>query len=128
MPRKYLVMSDEPSGDESDASSSHERAAEAFVDRARAQFGDDIAKLFVFGSTVRGETHGLASDVDVLVVLEETAADSTADALRDLAYDVMLEFGPVVELHVLSKADFEESRERANPFIRRVVNEGKLYG
>lgn len=64
----------------------------------------------------------------MLVVLEETAGAPTADALRDLAYDVMLEFGPVVELHVLSKADFEESRERANPFIRRVVNEGKLYG
>lgn len=79
-------------------------AAEAFVDRARSHHGYEITKLYLFGSTVRGEAHGRASDVDVLLILnDDTDRDATASSLRDIAYDVMLEYGPVVEPHILSE-------------------------
>lgn len=107
----------------------HTAAAEAFVDRAHSRFESEIAKLYVFGSTIHGETHGLASDVDVLVVLNNTTdQETTSEGLRDLAYDVMLEYGPVVELHFLSESEFERSRNQANPFVRNVIQEGRLYG
>lgn len=121
-------MSDRDVENEPPSTAPHERAAEAFVERSLSRYGDEIAELIVFGSTVRGEARGLASDVDVLVVLEGSDYDETADRLRDLAYDVMLEFGPVIELHVLSRTEFEQSRTQANPFIRNVVNEGRSYG
>ena len=106
----------------------HAAAAKAFVDRARSRFGSEITKLYVFGSAVRGQTHGLASDVDVLVVLDTTIdRETTAEALRDLAYDVMLEYGPVVELHILSEREFERSQDQGNPFIQNVVHEGRSY-
>lgn len=106
----------------------HASAADAFVQRALTRFDADIESLYVFGSTAREEAQGLSSDVDVLVVLADGIEQAAiADELRDLAYDVMLEYGPVVELHVLSTADFVESRERGNPFLETVVREGRSY-
>jgi predicted nucleotidyltransferase len=105
----------------------HTAAAGAFADRATDRFGETITELSVFGSTVRGETRGLASDVDVLIVLADDADHAAVDdALHGLAYDVMLAYGPVVELHVLTESAFEEARDR-NPFVRRAVSEGRSY-
>lgn len=59
----------------------HTAAAKAFVDRAYSQFETEIAVLYLFGSTARGEAAGLASDVDVLAVLEDDMDGETADAL-----------------------------------------------
>lgn len=120
-------MSDE-TAHESLPAHAHTDAAEAFVERARSEHGNEISKLYVFGSTVRGEARGRASDVDVLVVLDDdTDHDATADSLRDVALDVMIEYGPAVELHVLPEASFERYRREGNPFIRNVVDEGRSY-
>jgi hypothetical protein len=37
----------------------------------------------------------------------------------------MLEFGPVVEVHVLSRTEFE--RRRDQPFVRRALGDGETY-
>jgi predicted nucleotidyltransferase len=106
----------------------HANAATAFVDRARSQHGDEIVELYVFGSTVRGEAHGRASDVDVLIVLPDGPdRDAIADSLRDIAYDVMLEYGPLVELHILDEPTFERHRQEGNRFVRNVLSEGRSY-
>lgn len=111
-----------------DGEGTHAAAADAFVKQALDQFEAEIESLYLFGSTARQEAHGLSSDVDVLIVLEDEAAQGpTADALRDLAYDVMLEYGPVVELHILSKSAFVESRDRGNPFLETVLREGRAH-
>jgi predicted nucleotidyltransferase len=106
----------------------HADAAAAFVDRARSRHAEEIVDLYVFGSTVRGDAHGRSSDVDILVVLDEAAnRDVTADSLRDLALDVTIEYGPAVELHILSETTFARYRREGNPFIRNVVTEGRSY-
>lgn len=112
------TMSNRGAASMSSRPEAHAEAAESFVDRARAEYGDRIEKLYVFGSTVRGETRGLASDVDVLLVLDDRDREATADGLRDIAYDVMLEYGPVVELHILSESTFERHQREGNPFFR----------
>lgn len=119
-------------GDESvratESEDAHLAAADAFVDKAQANYRGVITNLYVFGSTVRGDAHGLASDVDVLIVLDDTCdSRAIADALRDIALDVMIEFGPVVELHILSESTFEQHQRDGNPFIRNVVSEGQAY-
>jgi predicted nucleotidyltransferase len=106
----------------------HLAAAEAFVERAKTQYEEDITELYVFGSTVRGEAEGLASDVDVLVVLTPDAdADAVDEGLHRIAYDVMLEYGPVVELHVVASEQFERHRSENDPFFRQAVEEGTSY-
>ncbi|WP_148286705.1 nucleotidyltransferase domain-containing protein [Halarchaeum acidiphilum] len=114
--------------DEALSDGAHETAASTFVERARSRHGDDVAELYVFGSTVRSEASGRSSDVDVLVVLrDDVEHDAVADSLRDIAYDVMLEYGPLVELHILSESTFERYRDEGNPFVRNVVAEGRAY-
>jgi predicted nucleotidyltransferase len=109
-------------------SNSHRRAAEEFVRRVQGKDIDSIQELFLFGSTARGDASELDSDVDFLAVIAEDADRRTvADELRDIAYDVMLEFGPVVELHVLSEVTFERRRKQGNPFVRNVLREGRSY-
>jgi len=121
----YVSSEEQATNPSADA---HAAAAEAFAERARDRFGDLLTDLYVFGSTVRDEACGPSSDVDVLVVLADNADNAAVDdAFHDLAYDVMLEYGPVVELHVLTESAFEEARE-ANPFVRRAVSEGRSYG
>ncbi|MWG33791.1 nucleotidyltransferase domain-containing protein [Halomarina oriensis] len=105
----------------------HRDAAAAFADRALSRHTNEIAELYVFGSTVRGEAAGRSSDVDVLVVLSRGAGDTVAESLRDLAYDVMLEYGPVVELHILDESTFDAYRREGHPFVRRVLTEGQSY-
>ena len=122
--RRDVSSEDRPARLSTDA---HETAAEAFASRANERFDDALTELYVFGSTARGETRGLASDVDVLVVLVDDTDHATVDdALHDLAYDVMLAYGPVVELHVLTESAFEGARDE-NPFVRRAVSEGRSY-
>lgn len=121
-------MSDRETASTSSSTNTHAVAADEFVNRARFRFDHEIVRVYVFGSTVRGETRGLSSDVDVLIVLDETVNyEAIGEELRDLAYDIMLEYGPVVELHVLSEHEFKQSLDRGNPFLQNVVQEGRSY-
>ena len=107
----------------------HAKAAEAFVEAVQERSVPGIANLFLFGSTARGEATGLSSDVDFLAVIADDAdRDAVVEALEDLAYDAMLEHGPVVEVHVLTRSEFERRRERGDPLVRRVLHEGRSYG
>jgi hypothetical protein len=67
----------------------------------------------LFGSTARGDASGIDSDVDLLaIVADDGDRLSVADELRDIAYDVMLEFGPVVEVYVPSHREVEAGAGR----------------
>lgn len=104
------------------ASQPHQRAFEAFAERAQDTLGDSIHELFLFGSVARNEARGIDSDVDVFVVLDTTECE---DELRDIAYEVQLEYGVVVSVHVKSTERFEERKD--HPFIKNVLRDGRSY-
>jgi predicted nucleotidyltransferase len=104
-------------------STRHERAAEEFAARARGALGESIHEVIRYGSTIRGETRGRDSDVDMFVVLNDPERE---DKLRDIAYDVGLEFGLVVSVQTQTRERFEERRD--GPFVRTVLREGRSYG
>lgn len=112
------------------SSQPHERAFRAFARRAQDRLGDHIYELILFGSAARGETRGIDSDVDVFVVLDDGHDDvdpkEHEDELRDIAYDVQLDYGVVVSLHVKTKERFEERKD--HPFVKNVLGEGRSYG
>lgn len=103
-------------------SHSHERAFEVFARRAWNTLGNSIHELLLFGSVARGEARGIDSDVDVFVVLNTTEGE---DELRDIAYEVQLEYGVVLSLHVKTKDRFEERKD--HPFIKNVLRDGRSY-
>ena len=102
--------------------SRHEQAAEAFADAAHEKYGDQIEDLLVFGSTARGETRGTDSDVDIFVVVSD---DSIVDALRNLAYEIQLEYTVLVSVHTQTSERFAERKN--HPFIKHVLAEGRSY-
>lgn len=108
----------------------HREAAEAFARRARSRIGDRVDALHLFGSVARGtERAGSDSDVDVLAVVADDADFAAVDdALLDAAYDVQLEFGVPVEVHSIRAGEFADRRERGEPFVRTVLEEGVPVG
>lgn len=100
----------------------HERAFEKFARRATDRFGETIDLVILFGSAARGETRGIDSDVDIFIVV---TTPSVEDELRDLAYDVQLEFGVVLSLHVTTVNRFQERSD--HPFVKNVLREGRAY-
>ncbi|WP_225741235.1 nucleotidyltransferase domain-containing protein [Halorussus halophilus] len=103
-------------------SSIHEQAAEAFATAATEEYGGKIKDLIVFGSTIRDETRGMDSDVDIFVVVTD---DTITDGLRDLAYDIQLEYTVVVSVHIQTTERFNERQD--HPFIKHVMTEGRSY-
>jgi predicted nucleotidyltransferase len=104
----------------------HAAAATAFARRVTDRY-PALEELILFGSTARGDATGTGSDVDFLAVVADDAGRELEDELRDVAYDTMLEFGPVVEVHVLSNSRFERYRDADHPFVRSVLREGRSY-
>jgi predicted nucleotidyltransferase len=116
----------EPDGSSTTDSDLHTSAAMAFVRRVSERDVRPLESLILFGSTARNEATGLESDIDFLAIVSDDADKrAVEDELRDIAYDVMLEHGPVVEVHVLSHSTFDQRRD--DPFIRRVVRDGEVY-
>jgi predicted nucleotidyltransferase len=102
----------------------HRSAASAFVDRIRTRLGDAIETCYLFGSVARG-TESASSDVDVLVaVADEEDFETIDDQLLDAAFDVQLEYDVRIEVHSMPVGEFETRRERGEPFVRTIVEEG----
>lgn len=109
-------------------SDAHSRAAAAFVDRLDSGMLDEIEDVILFGSTARGDAADLSSDVDFLLVVSDSSDKRTIEGeARSIAYDVMLEYGPVVEVHVVTRSHFEKQRNNRHPFFDTVLREGRSY-
>ncbi|PSQ24843.1 nucleotidyltransferase [Halobacteriales archaeon QS_8_65_32] len=104
------------------------RQAAAFARRVRDRSIEAIEDLLLFGSTAHGDRSGIDSGVDFLAIVADDADRGTvADELRDVAYDAMLEFGPVVEVHVLFRTELGRRRKQGNPFVRNALRERRSF-
>lgn len=119
-----------PPGDEETTTndrdgSPHRAAARAFIERVRDRFDGAIDELYLFGSVAR-EAATPHSDVDVLAVVAADADYAAVDdALLDLAYDVQLAFDVRIEVHAIRASEFADRRDRGDPFVRAVLEEGE---
>ena len=69
----------------SDSLSPQEQAFEEFARRAQDRWGDSLRTSLLLGSTARGGTPGVDSDVDVFVVVE---TEAQAEESLGLAHEV----------------------------------------
>lgn len=105
--------------------SAHERAAEEFARRVGERKGDAVSAVLLYGSVARGEERGTDSDVDILVVLHDTADRAAEeDEIRDIAYDIELERGLVLSLIMKTESAFE--RRKRHPFLRNVRHDAEV--
>lgn len=82
----------------------------------------DPEQIIIFGSCARGDADE-QSDVDVVVIKQTEAR--FLDRLLDVAKFLDNDLGKV-DVFVYTREEFEEMRHTGNPFIEKVVTEGRV--
>lgn len=101
-----------------------ERAARAFLAKVAGQY--DLAGAILFGSRAR-RNHRPESDADLAVVLRGAHGRRVDEALKmaDIAFDVMLETGILIEAIPLWEDEWEHPETFNNPaLIENIRREG----
>lgn len=101
-----------------------ERAVRIFMAKVATQY--DLVGAFLFGSRAR-HNHHPNSDVDIAVLLRGVRGRRVDEALKmaDLAFDVMLETGILVEALPLWEDEWEHPEIFNNPaLIENIRREG----
>jgi predicted nucleotidyltransferase len=93
-----------------------QRATQAFLARLHAR--DDLAAAFLFGSRARGDAHA-DSDADIAVLLHGHTGCRVEEALRlaDLAFEVMLETGVLIEAIPFWEDEWAHAEQFSNPSL-----------
>lgn len=95
------------------------RAFEEFAERASEEFGDSIRKLVLFGSVAGGE-EGEESDIDVLVVVDDSGDKRK---LHDLAFEVEVKYGVAISLFARTPEEYSEME--GSSFDREISRTGE---
>ena len=85
-------------------------------------------QIILFGSQARGTAHEL-SDTDVALILPGDKKPSTKIRmdLNDLAYDILLETGVIIQPIPISKTDWLHPEAYSNPrLLQNIAREGVL--
>ena len=96
--------------------------AEEFKRRVSDEFGN--AEVLLFGSHARADA-GEESDIDILVILDKEVNLKVKEAIYDIAYELSLEHGVVLDVSVYSRAEWDRYKG-VLPFIINVESEGVL--
>ena len=83
--------------------------------------GSRLRKVILFGSRARGD-HGLYSDYDVLVVVNELTPE-IENAIDDVAGEVLVTYDAVISAFSMDEQAFGSRR---GPFLRNIRREGRL--
>jgi hypothetical protein len=84
-----------------------------------------LYRLIVFGSRARGD-HDSDSDLDVLVILQDTASAADRRAVSDCAWEVSIQFGILITPVIYSRWDWETGPESASLLALAVKEEGVI--
>lgn len=101
-----------------------EQAVRDFIDKIADQY--DLAAVFLYGSRARGDFRP-ASDADIAVLLHGVPGHRVNEALKmaDIAFDVMLETGILIEAIPFWEGEWEHPERFSNPpLIENIRREG----
>jgi predicted nucleotidyltransferase len=100
-----------------------ERAALAeYLTRLREQFGDEVQRVILYGSKVRGDFDA-ESDIDVFVVFKELD-QAREDALSWIVLDVDLKYAVLLSDFLVSEERFARMANLQEPLYQDLMEEG----
>ena len=102
----------------------HEASARHFIDLLKDRLGNKLHAVVLYGSVARGEAHA-DSDVDLLVVSDPPPVPKLID---EVAYDIdfAAQFTTFLAPIELSPEQMRDWLRRGDPFLERVLDEGKV--
>jgi predicted nucleotidyltransferase len=86
---------------------------------------DPAAQIIFFGSRARRDARP-DSDMDILVILDQTPDYTLTRAIRDKIYDICLSKDIVISVLVRSKSQWNAPISQVTPFYRTLQQEGIL--
>ena len=86
--------------------------------------GIPLKGIYLFGSRAK-DSQSENSDYDIAVILKTPVSGEIKDAVRSLAYDIMLKYDVVIDSHVYYESDIEMP---ATPFREAIRAGGIFYG
>jgi predicted nucleotidyltransferase len=98
--------------------SHEEEAVDTFVQRLRAEFGQDVADVRLFGSKARGEA-GADSDLDILVLVKRSDY-SLKHAILWLAAEISLAYDILLSPRVVPPGAWQKMAQAGTLFYRTV--------
>jgi predicted nucleotidyltransferase len=98
------------------------QALAEYLARLRAEFGDEIERVILYGSKVRGDFDN-ESDIDLFVVFKELD-QAREDALSWLVLDLDLKYAVLLSDFPVNRERFERMAKIQEPLYRDLMNEG----
>lgn len=95
---------------------------QVFVQTLKEQFDGQMLSVLLYGSRARGDAKP-DSDMDIAVILSHTDLETT-NAIRDLAYEIWLDFGVFLSTCVWSQAHWQRHEEIQTGLYRNIQKEG----
>lgn len=87
------------------------------------RFGSCLVRFMVFGSYARGDNTP-DSDIDVMVSLAGEMNAQIQVEIWDIALDIDVEYDVVLDVHVFSEQEIQNTLMGATPLMETVLSEG----
>ncbi|GBE18872.1 nucleotidyltransferase domain protein [archaeon BMS3Abin16] len=104
----------------------HPPALEKFLHEVNKKYSERIDKVILFGSYARGD-YTQESDIDLLVVWKGKLLEGWED-LENIAADILVEYGVVISLKIVSPEEYKAMIDLQMPFIQTLEREGVVFG
>ena len=91
--------------------------------RLKNAFGDIIKDVILFGSQARNEETEY-SDFDVLIISEKPVTWQEKLEIRNICYDVSLDFDLIIDSKIISKIEIENNFWGKHPLITDAIKFG----
>jgi predicted nucleotidyltransferase len=98
-----------------------QRAVLAFARRARAELGDHIVHIILYGSRARGD-YTEDSDIDILVVVRGIGAKEADERIFPFACEMLDEYEELLYAFVVTEEEYVANQARS--FYINVAEEG----
>lgn len=93
----------------------------------KSTFNEQISDVILFGSQAKN-TANKHSDYDILIITNDTITWQERGKIRDLCYEVSLEYDILIDSKIISKPEIETKFWGKHPLITDAINYGIYAG
>lgn len=103
-------------------SQAEKKVVQTFVEELKNRMGDEIIKIVLFGSKVRGDFNR-ESDIDIFILVKEKTQD-IRDRIGDLTADYIFNHDIPLSPVLYDLFEYQQNRELGSFFFENVEKEG----